>query len=716
MEALNDINNIAECILELVSNSLNASATSIAIRVHRGERKIQVIDNGKGISRLQLKLMAEYNKKHFDSSKLQNPRSKTSLIKIRRLSNALMITSRHYKSPTTYLKVFEAFQSPKFFEIERRPCQGTSVIICGFHELSLKKWDTFSVCFLIRNIAIANPQVSFTIKDNETMDITMAITKLRSPTVIFKTLYSRELQHHKIWYIKSTNRSDIKFHAYIGLTNSTSIQYIFLNNKLVSCPLILQVISAVFTNSLKFIGKEQNLEISLRRRRIFILLFIMCEAEYVFTIDENQKRILIFRNIQNFLHRIKNKIVRVFIKGAAPLSVSHSAKEHNSSDALLTVDPIPFITPISIKNATFLPTHNSHHIKEHNEEYKTNEISSIANLTQLIAPIVHDENVNKEDTLLSLSNWSNWSSVKNLNNKTNGFKFYKQFDFLPRNLHKLLRGNKKLVMTDLLNEYNESLMKLRTKWEIPPLLPRQEIDIRPCKYIQKYREFTLKKENLKYVKIIGQMNKELIVGLTIKSDMKMLLLMDQHAIHERIRYEQLLQEYKSQLKNELLSIKLKEPIVIQLPVHSSTLLLSNRSVLNKFGIKFSMTSSKHSIIIHTVPELLERNKYHSDVLKLKSKTQNLLNELLENIASYKCPQLNSLPLTIQDAIASEACHGSIKFGAPLTLRKSKWLLKLLSGTKNPTQCAHGRPSIIPLLDLIDLETRRKKTVPVCNNI
>lgn len=40
--------------------------------------------------------------------------------------------------------------------------------------------------------------------------------------------------------------------------------------------------------------------------------------------------------------------------------------------------------------------------------------------------------------------------------------------------------------------------------------------------------------------ILGQLNNELIVGLIIQNNIKMLLLMDQHAIHERIRYEQLL--------------------------------------------------------------------------------------------------------------------------------------------------------------------------------
>lgn len=56
--------------------------------------------------------------------------------------------------------------------------------------------------------------------------------------------------------------------------------------------------------------------------------------------------------------------------------------------------------------------------------------------------------------------------------------------------------------------------------------------------------------------------------------------------------------------------------------------------------------------------------------------------------------------------------GAIKFGHSLTLKECKWLLKLLNETKIPTQCAHGRPSIVPLLELTNLETRQTKTVQV----
>lgn len=51
-------------------------------------------------------------------------------------------------------------QDKRIVKIDRRPSQGTTVSIYGFHELSLKKWDIAYVYHLIANIAIMNPQVN----------------------------------------------------------------------------------------------------------------------------------------------------------------------------------------------------------------------------------------------------------------------------------------------------------------------------------------------------------------------------------------------------------------------------------------------------------------------------------------------------------------------------------------------------------------------------
>lgn len=52
-----------------------------------------------------------------------------------------------------------------------------------------------------------------------------------------------------------------------------------------------------------------------------------------------------------------------------------------------------------------------------------------------------------------------------------------------------------------------------------------------------------------------------------------------------------------------------------------------------------------------------------------------------------------------------APSGAIKFGESLSLKQCIKLFNDLKNTKSPTRCAHGRPSIIPIIELTEL--RRK---------
>ncbi|TSL61230.1 DNA mismatch repair protein Mlh3 [Bagarius yarrelli] len=64
---------------------------------------------------------------------------------------------------------------------------------------------------------------------------------------------------------------------------------------------------------------------------------------------------------------------------------------------------------------------------------------------------------------------------------------------------------------------------------------------------------------------------------------------------------------------------------------------------------------------------------------------------------------STLPLTVHNILASQACHGAIKFNDELSKEECCSLMALLSSCQLPFQCAHGRPSILPLADLLHLE-------------
>ncbi|XP_015413540.1 PREDICTED: DNA mismatch repair protein Mlh3 isoform X4 [Myotis davidii] len=67
----------------------------------------------------------------------------------------------------------------------------------------------------------------------------------------------------------------------------------------------------------------------------------------------------------------------------------------------------------------------------------------------------------------------------------------------------------------------------------------------------------------------------------------------------------------------------------------------------------------------------------------------------------------TLPLTVQKVLASQACHGAIKFNDGLSLEESYRLIEALSWCQLPFQCAHGRPSMLPLADIDHLEQEKQ---------
>jgi DNA mismatch repair protein MLH3 len=59
-----------------------------------------------------------------------------------------------------------------------------------------------------------------------------------------------------------------------------------------------------------------------------------------------------------------------------------------------------------------------------------------------------------------------------------------------------------------------------------------------------------------------------------------------------------------------------------------------------------------------------------------------------------------MPRLILDYLKSMACHSAVKFGDPLTLAECKSIVGQLSKCELPFQCAHGRPSILPVLKIV----------------
>ncbi|XP_057639164.1 DNA mismatch repair protein Mlh3 isoform X2 [Chionomys nivalis] len=203
-----------------------------------------------------------------------------------------------------------------------------------------------------------------------------------------------------------------------------------------------------------------------------------------------------------------------------------------------------------------------------------------------------------------------------------------------------------------------------------------------------------------------------------KAGGNLLVLVDQHAAHERVRLEQLItdsyekQPPQSSGRKKLLSSTIIPPLAITVSEEQRRLLRSYHKYLEDLGLELIFPdASDPLILVGKVPlcfverEASELRRGRSPVTK--SIVEEFIREQVELIQTTGGIQ-GTLPLTVQKVLASQACHGAIKFNDCLSLEESSHLIEALSLCQLPFQCAHGRPSMLPLADLDHLE--QEKTV------
>ncbi len=172
-----------------------------------------------------------------------------------------------------------------------------------------------------------------------------------------------------------------------------------------------------------------------------------------------------------------------------------------------------------------------------------------------------------------------------------------------------------------------------------------------------------------------------------------LLALDQHAAHERVLYEQVLQRLNGAT---VVTQKLAFPIVIDLPSYLAAgiqeTVRENKEYFAKVGI-FIKGFSGNSVVVQEVPtELKEWNSADFFISFFEDLEQRLKkkNGFKENLA------------------ASIACKAAIKAGEKLSRAQMLNLINDLFATQVPYFCPHGRPTIIKI-PISDLDKMFKRT-------
>ena len=157
-----------------------------------------------------------------------------------------------------------------------------------------------------------------------------------------------------------------------------------------------------------------------------------------------------------------------------------------------------------------------------------------------------------------------------------------------------------------------------------------------------------------------------------------LLIMDQHAAHEKVLYEKLLKSYREQ---EVYKQQLMPPVVLNLTLKELDFVKTYESMFNDFGFILEEFGSD-AYCLRTIPS----NLFGMDA-------QVFFRELLD--AMEEEVKKTNLDMVI-DKIATMACKAAIKANQKLSMREAEELLKECEKLENPYTCPHGRPILISI--------------------
>jgi DNA mismatch repair protein MutL len=164
-----------------------------------------------------------------------------------------------------------------------------------------------------------------------------------------------------------------------------------------------------------------------------------------------------------------------------------------------------------------------------------------------------------------------------------------------------------------------------------------------------------------------------------------LIVVDQHAAHERIVYERLKAALERDgVQRQILLI----PDIVELDEATVEKLIERTTELEKFGLVIE-SFGPGAVAVREAPSLLG-----------KTNAAALLRDLAEHMAEWD----EALPLErrLMHVAATMACHGSVRAGRILKPEEMNALLREMEATPNSGQCNHGRPTYVEL-KLADIE-------------
>ena len=214
----------------------------------------------------------------------------------------------------------------------------------------------------------------------------------------------------------------------------------------------------------------------------------------------------------------------------------------------------------------------------------------------------------------------------------------------------------------------QDIREIQTGFKVPVADTQRRLT-RTDRYLAQTHEVTETGPHLE-LQILGQVDNVYIVARSGDE----LVLIDQHAAHERILYEQVLESGNRGVQEFI------TPVNLELNSKEKVLIKDYLPHLEEAGFIVS-EFGPDSFAVTAVPHILGR-------LEDTAVVHDIINDILSGGRVRDGTGIS------EQVYKSTACRGAIKAGAALTREQMENLVAQLYRTKNPHTCPHGRPTVV----------------------
>lgn len=309
------------------------------------------------------------------------------------------------------------------------------------------------------------------------------------------------------------------------------------------------------------------------------------------------------------------------------------------------------------------------------------------------------------------------------------------------------RSNSDQWLPGFLKDWNNPVFTRQKEEPIPvasfdgPGIDAAEFASRSCSHDERTKNFELigsggtrklSKTALEEAKVVRQVDQKFILCKVKEGHEQVLVLVDQHAASERVILEQLMKELCTPVQaseaqfsgSRVKTVPLEKPLRFEIPEAESELFDRYRQHFADWGILYvlkqrseEVTPSQvrtpkpeHTIVVKALPPgIAERctltPKLLIELLRSEIWTRSSSNKPksanpTDDIQTHQwLTSMNNCPKGILDLLNSRACRSAIMFNDHLSNEQCGGLLSEVSRCAFPFMCAHGRVSMVPVVEL-----------------